>query len=171
MHRFCARASQSLNRVPWILFQPVSWTPWPPWAWLRTATVFATNLASSIRKSSTAGRSGMNNRHPSCLKSPAEWVSYYHHHHHHHHRQLMSFFHVWIRSGATRLMNAAPPFSINGCHYAGWGGRWLAALWQPLGEGPSRVHASRELLRQDWASPRRRQMGRHSGKMRILSAK
>lgn len=39
-----------------LLFQLASWTPWPRWGWQRTVTASATSLASSIRRSSTAGR-------------------------------------------------------------------------------------------------------------------
>lgn len=53
--------------------------------------------------------------------------------------------------------------NINVCHYLGWGGWWLAALWQPLGEGTSWVHASCALLWQNRASLWWCEMGWHTG--------
>lgn len=45
-----------LSHPPPLSSQLVSWTPWPLWVWLPTDTASATNLASSTRRSSTAGR-------------------------------------------------------------------------------------------------------------------
>lgn len=72
---------------------------------------------------------------------------------------VLVIFWVWVSSEGTHLMSVFH----SQCHYQGWRGRWLAALWQRLGEGTSRVHAPCAVLRQDRSSSRRCQMGWHSG--------
>lgn len=44
-----------------------------------------------------------------------------------------------------------------------WGGRWLAALWQPMGKGPPWVHAPCAFLRTGRPHRWRSQMGGHTG--------
>lgn len=151
------------------------------------AMVFAMSLASSIRKLSTVGRLEMLSFLPSrCLYILLETAHYFFQRVRiaailflTSYSQLDTFplspswpdvpDHCLSASAqkAIHLINVFFSLSINACHYLGWGGWWLAALWQPLGEGSPRVHASCAILWQNRASSWWRQMGWHSGENMI----